>query len=91
MTNRLTESRIGEIWNAMPGGFKGFLVDWGYMQFARAVESAVRGPEDDDSRNAIASELEWAIANNADRPRTQMALRWALEVIEPIEEREVKL
>lgn len=82
MTNRLTESRIREIWNAMPGGFKGFLVDWGYMQFARAVESAVRGPGDDDSRNAIESELEWAIANNADRPRTQMALRWALEAME---------
>jgi hypothetical protein len=59
------------------------------MQFARAIEGAVRGPEDEDGRKAIASELEWAIANNADRPRTQMALRWALEALEAIEE-EVK-
>jgi hypothetical protein len=28
------------------------------------------------------AELKWAIANNADRPRTQMALRWALEALE---------
>jgi len=70
----------------MPGGYKGFLVEWGYMQFARAIESAVRGPEqDEDGRKATVAELEWAIAHNADRPRTQMALRWALEAIEALE------
>jgi hypothetical protein len=91
MAERLTESRIGEIWHAMPGGDKGFMVDWGYMQFARAVETAVRGPDqDEEGRKATVAELEWAIANNADRPRTQMALQWALDALNEIEEVEVK-
>lgn len=91
MTRRLTEVRIGEIWNAMPGGHKGFLVEWGYMQFARAIEDAIRSPEgDQDSRDALTGELQWAIANNADRPRTEFALRLALEAIEKMEEGEVK-
>jgi hypothetical protein len=88
MTRRLTESQIGEIWNAMPGGDKGFLVEWGYMQFARSIERAIRGPEDQDGqgRKAVMAELEWAIANNEDRPRTEAALRWALEALEEMDE-----
>jgi hypothetical protein len=31
------------------------------------------------------AELEWAIAANADRPRTELALRWALEALEAME------
>lgn len=88
MTGRLTESEIGEIWNAMPGGHKGFLVEWGYMQFARSIECAIRGPEDKDGqgRKSVMAELEWAIANNGDRPRTELALRWALEALEEMDE-----
>ncbi|NPT59690.1 hypothetical protein [Paraburkholderia elongata] len=39
---RLTPERISELWNGMPGGYAGFLKQWGYMQFARAVEAEVR-------------------------------------------------
>ena len=38
----------------------------------------------------LRDELQWAIANNADRPRTAFALRLALEAIEKMEEGEVK-
>ncbi|MGF6963012.1 hypothetical protein OKW43_000017 [Paraburkholderia sp. WC7.3g] len=38
----------------------------------------------------LRAELEWAITNNADRPRTEFALRLALEAIERVEEGEVK-
>jgi hypothetical protein len=37
----------------------------------------------------LKDELQWSIANNEDRPRTEAALRWALEALEAIEE-EVK-
>lgn len=39
---RLTPERISDLWNGMPGGCAGFLKQWGYMQFARAVEAEVR-------------------------------------------------
>lgn len=39
--------------------------------------------------NELKAELEWAIANNADRPRTEFTLRLALEAIEKMEEQEV--
>ncbi|MBN3848691.1 hypothetical protein G3N58_17940 [Paraburkholderia sp. Ac-20342] len=38
----------------------------------------------------LKAELEWAAANNSDRPRTEFALRLALEAIEQMEEREAK-
>lgn len=38
----------------------------------------------------LRDELQWAIANNSDRPRTEFALRLALEAIEKMEEGEVK-
>lgn len=37
----------------------------------------------------LKAELHWAIANNEDRPRTEFALRLALEAIEAMEEQEV--
>lgn len=39
---RLTPERISELWNGMPGGCSGFLKQWGYQQFAEAVEDEVR-------------------------------------------------
>jgi hypothetical protein len=39
--------------------------------------------------DTLKSELQWAIANNADRPRTEFALRLALEALEKMEEGEV--
>ncbi|MFM0432300.1 hypothetical protein PQQ75_25040 [Paraburkholderia aspalathi] len=39
---RLTRERISEIWEGMPGGFAGFCKQWGYQQFAQAVEDEVR-------------------------------------------------
>jgi len=39
---RLTLARISELWNGMPGGRDGFLKQWGYCQFAEAVEAEVR-------------------------------------------------
>ena len=33
----------------------------------------------------LKAELQWAIANNEGRPRTELALRWALEAIEALE------
>lgn len=89
MKRRLTESQIGAVFNSMPGGPQGFLIDWGYMQFARAIENAILGPElDEDGRDALSSELQWAIANNEDRPRTGLALQWALDALNEIEEGE---
>jgi hypothetical protein len=38
----------------------------------------------------LKAELQWALANNSDRPRTEFALRLALEAIEAMEEREVR-
>jgi hypothetical protein len=38
----------------------------------------------------LKDELQWAISNNEDRPRTEFALRLALEALEKMEEREVK-
>jgi hypothetical protein len=32
--------QIADIWNGMPGGHEGFLKEWGYMQFSRALEEA---------------------------------------------------
>jgi hypothetical protein len=37
----------------------------------------------------LKAELQWAIANNEDRPRTEFALRLALEALEKLEEGEV--
>jgi hypothetical protein len=36
----LTEIQISEVWNAMPGGHGGWLKQWGYLQFARAILAA---------------------------------------------------
>lgn len=36
----------------------------------------------------LKNELQWYIANNEDRPRTESALRWALEVAEDIKNQE---
>ncbi|CAH2910845.1 MAG: hypothetical protein CPSOU_1862 [uncultured Paraburkholderia sp.] len=33
----------------------------------------------------LKDELQWAIANNADRPRTEFALRLALEAVEAMD------
>lgn len=38
----LTDERIVEVWNSMPGGPDGWLRQFGFLQFARAVEAAVR-------------------------------------------------
>jgi len=35
----------------------------------------------------LKAELHWAITNNEDRPRTEAALLWAIEVIEELEEK----
>ncbi|HVM91366.1 MAG TPA: hypothetical protein VMT67_01070 [Terriglobales bacterium] len=35
----------------------------------------------------LKAELHWAIVNNEDRPRTEAALLWAIEVIEELEEK----
>jgi hypothetical protein len=34
----LTDAQIDEIAESMPGGVKGFLTEWGWRQFARAIE-----------------------------------------------------
>jgi len=87
MTERLTEVQISDIWNAMPGGHKGFLKEWGYMQFAKAIEEAILGPEKDFSDlDTLKAELKWCLENNAG-PRTECALRWALELVEEMEEK----
>jgi hypothetical protein len=39
---RLSTARISELWNGMPGGHGGFCKQWGYYQFAQAVEDEVR-------------------------------------------------
>ncbi|MFM0405311.1 hypothetical protein [Paraburkholderia dipogonis] len=39
---RLSAERIADLWNGMPGGHDGFCKQWGYQQFARAVEDEVR-------------------------------------------------
>lgn len=39
---RLTPERISDLWNGMPGGCAGFMKQWGYYQFARAIEDEVR-------------------------------------------------
>lgn len=39
---RLTPERISDLWNGMPGGHDGFCKQWGYQQFAEAVEDEVR-------------------------------------------------
>lgn len=39
----VTDDRIVEIWDSMPGGHARFMKDWGYMQFAWAIlESAAK-------------------------------------------------
>jgi hypothetical protein len=38
----LTSARITELWDGMPGGGAGFMKQWGYYQFAQAVEDEVR-------------------------------------------------
>jgi hypothetical protein len=38
----------------------------------------------------LKAELQWAISHNADRPRTEFALRLALEALEKLEEQEVR-
>lgn len=32
----------------------------------------------------LKAELQWAIANNADRPRTELALKWAADWLEEL-------
>jgi hypothetical protein len=41
-SERITPERISELWNGMPGGYEGFLKQWGYQQFAQVVEAEVR-------------------------------------------------
>lgn len=36
----LSDSKISEIANKMPGGLEGFCKGWGWVQFARAIEEA---------------------------------------------------
>ncbi|MGF6836995.1 hypothetical protein QF001_000862 [Paraburkholderia youngii] len=38
----------------------------------------------------LKTELQWCIENGMHGPRTELALRWALEAIEKMEEQEVK-
>lgn len=38
----LTDNEIERAFHEMPHGVMGFLKDWGYLQFARAIEAAVR-------------------------------------------------
>lgn len=37
----------------------------------------------------LKAELQWATANNEDRPRTEAVLIWALEFLAELEEKEV--
>jgi hypothetical protein len=39
----LTDEQISEIWNGMEGGRAGFMKQWGYLQFARALLGAHPG------------------------------------------------
>jgi hypothetical protein len=39
---RISSERISELWNGMPCGCAGFMKQWGYYQFAQAVEAEVR-------------------------------------------------
>mgnify|MGYP001551719809 FL=1 len=54
---RITTERISALWDGMPGGCAGFMRQWGYTQFARAVENEVRatllaalGPRESETR-----------------------------------------
>lgn len=70
----------------MPGGHDGFLKLWGYMQFAQAIEDAVRHSIRIDDRAELIDELQWCIENGSHGPRTEVVLRWALETVEAAEQ-----
>jgi hypothetical protein len=44
-----------------------------------------RGENDMKDIDELKAELQWAIANNEERPRTESVLRWALELLEELE------
>jgi hypothetical protein len=79
----MSNEEITAIWEAMPGGYAGFLKDWGYLQFARKLIEATEKatPEIEPLNN----ELRFCIENGTYGPRTGAALRWALEALEAIE------
>jgi hypothetical protein len=52
----LTDDKIVEVWNNMPGGPTGWLVHFGYTQFARRIEAAVVEAHRLAARPAEASE-----------------------------------
>jgi hypothetical protein len=51
----------------------------------RATDMRDRGENDMKDIDELKAELQWAIANNEERPRTESALKWALEAIEELE------
>jgi hypothetical protein len=54
----------------------------------KAMNQASQGAHMSDLKDVLA-ELQWALTNNSDRPRTEFALRLAIEAIEKMEEGEV--
>jgi hypothetical protein len=57
--------------------------DGGYMGCTKDRYAASDLPE-------VKAELRWCIENGMHGPRTELALRWALEAIEKMEEQEEK-
>lgn len=41
----VTDKQIVAVWQSMPGGPDGFLKQWGFIQFARAVLALVETPD----------------------------------------------
>lgn len=79
----MTDDKIIDIWESMPGGYARFLIDWGYLQFARKLLDAVEKPAPDLA--PIKDELQFCIDNGTYGPRTGAALRWALEALAELE------
>lgn len=79
----MTDDQITAIWNSMPGGHAGFYKEWGYQQFARKLLEAVEKPAPD--LQPLKAELRWCI-DHASGPRTESTLRWALEIVEAMEQ-----
>jgi hypothetical protein len=79
----MTNEEITAIWEAMPGGYAGFLKDWGYLQFARKLLETVEKPAPE--LKPLKDELLFCVDNGTYGPSTGAALRWALEALEAIE------
>lgn len=79
----MTDDEITAIWNGMPGGHAGFLIDWGYLTFARKLLETAERPAPE--LQPLKEELRFCVDNGQFGPRTGAALRWAIEAIEAIE------